>query len=828
MECPDNNSVSALSDLSPPNETEATDHSSFQKRLRLCLQRHRLKELHLLFTDQIWQRIADDIELMWDVNSLLFLRLRTLNRYRFRTFEACQQLLIRLASVCNPKEVLIAFLAELESQNTEDFEDANESNAIVNEEELSSFDEEVPYRPNALKAIFKPIRILIGRFATDHSRNLDWALNSLYSELYRINLPSVLLHDEMEDGAPTNSIRGEDTTAAAITSKNGNLTTTNGKTAVANGAKKMKNDDSSTDESYKDDDQSSQASSLYTTASIDSSAAAACHMSYQFLDFLLPDYVELLNSFVQPYRRLKLNDECDWTSQQEHEPPTGSQGESDCVASPSSSIVDEEEHVDVKNETDDSSEGLAPPTSSDDPIPESSSNETDPVESKFKVESTVSTVKQLQDDAQNGRFVMLRAFVRILNWPLTFLKNQRYLPETDYSMLSNGRGHQFKGWTLSKEQLLTQIKTQNGRHLNVHKMSLKIAKQIATLEPNLFSFCADPRWLLGKSAAMTELQEQFADGIGLLAFVSFVLDSKPGNFVPSVHSPSFMFQAFLPYINQLIRVVRPCSTPKGLRLALRLLSNMSDVPLQLQFRELDVEQERIEMESNLLRIMTYSNREPLRKLSLKVFRCHMKSLNNAGRYQRIYSLINSPYQFVGTRSFMLTLYKHFLFTESDLTHLAGNALHKLVRCMSQIILKQLQIEINQDTVLTFLNLIRFLVMWDPRDVNRTQIWNIAPEIKKDFLEPLQQTLILSRRQYQLELKRVQEKPAEDESTNNGKKAPLSEWNYQLKMPADVMEEDRWDLYPNRKNIEAIQKLICSNDLIESVLVRVIEIISTPK
>lgn len=812
MDSVENASVSAVeSDVSPPNESDSSDHSSFQKRLRMCLQRHRLKEMHALFTDEVWTQIADDIELMWDINSLIFLRLRTLNRYRYRTFEACQQLLIRLASVCNPKEILITFLAELESRHTtEDFETTTESTGAVNG---NSLDEDVPYQPNALKAIYKPIQVLISRFGTDQPANLEWALNSLYSELYRIHLPSFVTEDELkmsDTGLPpnpgsTNPIRDRKLEKSYVnyvlrmpySKRRNHHKPEDGE----EGAEEADDDDEDPEDNAPDDedDGSSQVSSLYSSASCESIEAQTWHMSYQYLEFLLPDYVELLDSFVQSYRVVKSEKEspCNHQPMYQHSPK------------PESTLIDKESE-NVNTETIESFELAASDGPLDDPT--SDSEETKNV-------CPIPKHRWLSDNIQNGRLVMLRAYLRVLNWPLVFMKFQRYTYEPDYSMLSVGCGQHFKGWTLSKEQLLTQIKAQIGSHLNVHRMSVKISKKIAELEPNLYSFCADRRWLPNKSSPLTELQEQFTDGVGMLAFVSLVLDCKPGNFVPSVYSSLFTFQAFLPYINHLIRQVRPYATRKGLYLASHLLSNLSNVNLYVQFRDLDVQQERIEMEGNLLRIMRYSNREPLRKLSLEVFRQHMQSLNNAGRFQRIFSLLSDPNQFCGVRSFMLTLYKNFLSSESDLVHLSGYNLHQLVRCMCDMILNQLSLELNLDTVMTFLNLLRFLFMWDPIDVNRTQIWNIANEIQNDFLAVLQQNLIHSKRQYQQDLKkeRAESGTIKQNDVIEQKVRSLNSWGFELALPCDV---------PEMNNTEALRNLICSVDLVESVLVRVREIVES--
>lgn len=140
-----------------PNETVIS-------QIKFFLDKYRIKEAtHLFFQDATLRLLSDEPDFMWEVIPVICQRLRGLCQYRFRVFEGCEKMLTRIAASegCNPKEVLISFLAE-----------------ISNEDD------------NVFRAMIHPLEICLERMESPSPRdeNLRWVINILMRHLNNIEI----------------------------------------------------------------------------------------------------------------------------------------------------------------------------------------------------------------------------------------------------------------------------------------------------------------------------------------------------------------------------------------------------------------------------------------------------------------------------------------------------------------------------------------------------------------------------------------------------------------------------------------------------------------
>lgn len=151
----------------PPNCVNIHDQPALEQ-IKFYLDRYRIKEaLQVFFDEDTLKLLRDESDFMWDIIPLICKRLRGLCQYRFRVFEGCERMLCRIAvdESCNPKEVLISLLAE------------------INLPEQYNDD-------NVFRAMIRPLEGTLLRIShpTPRDENLKWVLNVLLHHINDIEL----------------------------------------------------------------------------------------------------------------------------------------------------------------------------------------------------------------------------------------------------------------------------------------------------------------------------------------------------------------------------------------------------------------------------------------------------------------------------------------------------------------------------------------------------------------------------------------------------------------------------------------------------------------
>lgn len=164
------------------------------------LDKHHMREVMDLFSNAFMEEInTNGSTIVWDLIPLICQRLRGLSEYRFRTFSCCQQMLIQLCDTCNPKELLIIFLSELEndlntSRNLKKDSDSTNQEGNENDSE-DAFDDFEITDSNCFKALLKPFEIILLNLPKKRNETLKSVLSSLSEHVIRLSLNSIETYD---------------------------------------------------------------------------------------------------------------------------------------------------------------------------------------------------------------------------------------------------------------------------------------------------------------------------------------------------------------------------------------------------------------------------------------------------------------------------------------------------------------------------------------------------------------------------------------------------------------------------------------------------------
>ncbi|XP_054156439.1 glomulin-like [Oppia nitens] len=159
----------------------------FLSQLKCYLDKHKMREAVELFrNDQMKQLIVTDFDIVWDLIPLVCNRLRGLNEFRFKTFNTCEQLLLEVSVLCKPKEVLIAFLAELENDTIGGSGGDSGSGGATNDDYHQQLCDH-----NVFKAILKPLECVLVQLPTKRNETLKWVLSTLNSHITRLSTATI-------------------------------------------------------------------------------------------------------------------------------------------------------------------------------------------------------------------------------------------------------------------------------------------------------------------------------------------------------------------------------------------------------------------------------------------------------------------------------------------------------------------------------------------------------------------------------------------------------------------------------------------------------------
>lgn len=287
------------------------------------------------------------------------------------------------------------------------------------------------------------------------------------------------------------------------------------------------------------------------------------------------------------------------------------------------------------------------------------------------------------------------------------------------------------------------------------------------------------------------------------------------NEAPCVYSPLYIFQRSLYLVVVLLEHSEALVVRKGLLLADAVLATLSEGSVPYSLLESPVHREFVE---SLSKVMVYCDVENFRKSSVLSLRSYLFKFDVKGQYL-LMSNLPSVVNHAGIIGYLIMLLKDMIINTVDSdtisSYFSGKALYDLISeyCSLPHGAETDLIE-NADQIVSALNLIRFLALWDQE--NKTGMWDYVGILEKSMLEPLREGIRLSRAHYNLKLRDLEEEK---------KNAVLNDRG--LPCRSDVTITVGGQQLPNlpyENKVSVIMSALNAFDLMESLLSRVNECI----
>lgn len=670
----------------------------FIVQLQSYLDKHKVREaLDLIRNAEVRERLAEDSEFMWDIIPVICNRLRTLNEFRFKTFGVCQEMLLDLAHICKPKEVLISLLAELENENLEMTDDINGNNKTA----VSATELKYQVDDSCFKAILKPLQHILILLPKKRNETLKWVLSTLNNHVLKIPAPKD--YKLLEQGYERILLEGDPTVRR--------------------------------------------------------------------LHLVLPIYLDFIEAFVEEFDRSR---------------------------------------------------------------------------SQLKVvDGTFEYSSLPQKD------ILLKALISLFYHPLMYLdlsiekeiRVKEMLSKSEITENNNTREEKSlkpEPTGLTDSLVSRSITSCLGRASKTIQSSgpgllapdlddsascaVRALELISLVEPNLYKiydrFDSVHQKEMEDEEQDTNLElkpEAASYALAVAAYLTIGQGQYPTNtFVPCVYSHLYAFEKHLPHIYVLLERKEIVAHEKGLHLAERLISLITVGSLSTRVSDM---LRKHPIEKSLISIMRFSCSAANRKQALSIFKLFLSRFTDQGRCQLLYRTLASPDQHTAVRGLALGLYKDLIVSEKSSPVYTGANLHRFLRkamatCLPDGTESDL-IESN-DTIMGTLNLVRFLCIRDPKSENKTKIWDLIEPIQESLLKPLRNAIHLSKAHFNIELRKLKQETAITASKKRKE--------HQLEVDVLNGQKEALPQLPDDHESQVIKMALMKFDMMESVLVRVIEVV----
>ncbi|XP_070775209.1 glomulin, FKBP associated protein a [Enoplosus armatus] len=300
------------------------------------------------------------------------------------------------------------------------------------------------------------------------------------------------------------------------------------------------------------------------------------------------------------------------------------------------------------------------------------------------------------------------------------------------------------------------------------------------------------------------------ESLASLAHLVFVHHLAADTF-PSVFSPVFCLRCNMEHISLLLSRTDESRIQKGLELYEKSLVRVDDGSLPADLLEIKTF---LAVPQNLVKVMTICPRHDLRTRGLKVFQLSMDKFDTEAKYKFFqYMLKTSNHS--GVEGYVIKNIKN----QIDVALQPGNSntwfegVHLLPLLRKVLSLPDgPETDLLQylDRIMESLNLLRYLVIRDKVTENQTGIWTELYKIEDTFIKPLRVGVNMSRAHYEREL----------HSTMETKRSKAKEESV---LSVSVGDEKLPNM-TSESQIQALHSALHTFDMIESVLVRIEELV----
>ncbi|XP_044076276.1 glomulin, FKBP associated protein a [Siniperca chuatsi] len=300
------------------------------------------------------------------------------------------------------------------------------------------------------------------------------------------------------------------------------------------------------------------------------------------------------------------------------------------------------------------------------------------------------------------------------------------------------------------------------------------------------------------------------ESLASLAHLVFVHQLAADTF-PSVFSPVFCLRCNMEHVCLLLSRTEESRIQKGLELYEKSLVRVEDGSLPADLLEIKTF---LTVPQNLVKVMTICPRHDLRTRGLKVFQLSIDKFDTEAKYKFFqYMLKTSNHS--GVEGYVIKNIKN----QIDVALQPGNSntwfegVHLLPLLRKVLSLPDgPETDLLQylDRIMESLNLLRYLVIRDKVTENQTGIWTELYKIEDTFIKPLRVGVNMSRAHYEREL----------HSTMETKRSKAKEESV---LSVSVGDEKLPNM-TSESQIQALHSALHTFDMIESVLVRIEELI----
>ncbi|XP_023137673.2 glomulin, FKBP associated protein a [Amphiprion ocellaris] len=302
------------------------------------------------------------------------------------------------------------------------------------------------------------------------------------------------------------------------------------------------------------------------------------------------------------------------------------------------------------------------------------------------------------------------------------------------------------------------------------------------------------------------------ESLASLAHLVFVHHLAADTF-PSVFSPVFSLRCTMEHILLLLSRTEDFRIQKGLELYEKSLVRLEDGSLPADLLEIKTF---LTVPQNLVKVMTICPRHDLRTRGLKVFQLSVDKFDTEAKY-RFFQYMLKTSNHSGVEGYIIKNIKN----QIDIALQPGNSstwfegVHLLPLLRKVLILPDgPETDLLQylDRIMESLNLLRYLVIRDKVTENQTGIWTELYKIEDSFMKPLRVGINMSRAHYEREMHNTME--AKKKKKAKEEESVLSVSVGDEKLPSMTSESQ----------IQALHSALHTFDMIESVLVRIEELV----
>ncbi|XP_008277513.1 glomulin, FKBP associated protein a [Stegastes partitus] len=305
------------------------------------------------------------------------------------------------------------------------------------------------------------------------------------------------------------------------------------------------------------------------------------------------------------------------------------------------------------------------------------------------------------------------------------------------------------------------------------------------------------------------------ESLASLAHLVFVHHLAADTF-PSVFSPVFSLRCTMEHILLLLSRTEDCRLQKGLELYEKSLVRVEDGSLPADLLEIKTF---LTVPQNLVKVMTMCPSHDLRTRGLKVFQLSIDKFDTEAKYRFFQYMLKTSHH-SGVEGYIIKNIRNQI--DAALQPGNGNTWFEGVH-MLPLLRKVLSLPDGPETdllqyldrIMESLNLLRYLVIRDKVTENQTGIWTELYKIEDSFMKPLRVGINMSRAHYERELHSTMET-----KKNKAKGAATAEESV---LSVSVGDEKLPNMTSDSQ-IQALHSALHTFDMIESVLVRIEELV----